>query len=170
MMGVNKKSLHTPREKGGRFMRGFDRDVDPYLAKRKPSGAAMCPDCKAVHEGGRWIWGSAPANAKEHVCPACQRVRDRVPAAYLTLRAGEFLRVHEKEIMNLIDNFEEHERKEHPLKRRMGCEKHADFTVLTFTDAHLARGIAQALHHAYQGEVDLQYTKDDVMLRATWTR
>ena len=38
------------------------------------------------------------------------------------------------------------------------------------TWVHAARGIAEALHHAYQGEVDLQYTTDDVVLRATWTR
>ena len=59
---------------------------------------------------------------------------------------------------------------EHPLKRTMDVEKRSDFRLLTFTDAHLARGIAEALRHAYQGEVDLRYTRDDVVLRATWTR
>jgi len=169
-MGTKQRDQQPPRAREGRFMRGFDRDADPYLAKRKVSGSAVCPDCKAVHARGRWTWGEATAKAKEHVCPACQRVRDRVPAAYLTLRGGEFLRAHEKEIMNLIHNFEERERKEHPLKRQMGSERQDDAVVLTFTDAHLARGIAEALHHAYQGEIDLQYTKEDVMLRATWTR
>jgi NMD protein affecting ribosome stability and mRNA decay len=167
---TSKHSNPPPRAGGGRFVRGFDRDVDPYLAKRKISGPAVCPDCKAVYVRGHWAWGDAPADAKPHVCPACQRVRDRVPAAYLTLRGGEFMRLHEEEIMNLVHNFEERERQEHPLKRRMDTEQQQDAVVLTFTDAHLARGIAEALHHAYQGEVDLHYTKDDVMLRATWTR
>ena len=63
-----------------------------------------------------------------------------------------------------------HERDEHPLKRIMDFEKRSDVWLLTFTDAHLARGVAEALRHAYQGEVDFHYTPDDVMLRATWTR
>ena len=148
---------HTDRAtqgRQGRYVRDFDRDPDPYLAKRKVSGSAVCPDCKAVHVRGRWTWREAPEKAIEHVCPACQRIRDKVPAAYLSLRARDFLRAHGDEVTHLIRNF----------------EKRSDEWLLTFTDAHLARGIAEALHHAYQGEVDLQYTPDDVMLRATWTR
>jgi NMD protein affecting ribosome stability and mRNA decay len=160
----------SKRGKQGRYVRDFDRDPDPYLAKRKVSGSAVCPDCRAIHLNGRWTWSDAPENAVEHVCPACQRVRDKVPAAYLSLRAGDFLREHAEEVTHLIHNFEKHERDEHPLKRTMDFEKRSDEWLLTFTDAHLARGIAEALRHAYQGEVNLQYTPDDVMLRATWTR
>jgi NMD protein affecting ribosome stability and mRNA decay len=169
-MSGTRRTDDSARAKQGRVIRDFDRDPDPYLAKRKISGSAVCPDCKAVHVRGHWSWRAAPKKVVEHVCPACQRVRDKVPAAYLTLRAGEFLRTHADEVANLIRNFEKHEREEHPLKRTMSFEKHADEWSLTFTDAHLARGIAEALRHAYQGEVDLQYTPDDVMLRATWTR
>jgi hypothetical protein len=94
---------------------------------------------------------------------------DRVPAAFLTLR-GEFVYGHKDEIMNLIRNYEARERTEHPLKRIMGIEEQADGMVFTFTEAHLARGIGEALHHAYEGEIDYQYTKEDIMLRVTWTR
>jgi hypothetical protein len=94
---------------------------------------------------------------------------DRVPAAFLTLR-GEFLDSHKDEIINLIHNYESREKREHPLKRIMGREEQADGTVITFTDAHLARGIGEALHNAYEGEIDYQYTKEDIMLRVTWTR
>ena len=72
--------------------------------------------------------------------------------------------------MHLIHNYEARERKEHPLKRIMDTEEQDDGLMLTFTDAHLARGIGDALHHAYQGEIDYQYTKEDIMLRVTWTR
>lgn len=169
-MSVVRRIDQSGQQRQRRYMRGFDRDADPYLAKRKASGSAVCPDCKAVHVRGRWTWGAPPTKAIEHVCPACQRVRDRVPAAYLTLRAGDFLRTHAAEVTNLIHNFEWRERDEHPLKRVMHFEKRSDLWVLTFTDAHLARGIAEALTHAYQGDVDLQYTSEDVVLRATWTR
>ena len=41
---------------------------------------------------------------------------------------------------------------------------------ISFTDAHLARGIGDAIHHAYEGDIDYQYTKEDIMLRVTWAR
>jgi NMD protein affecting ribosome stability and mRNA decay len=144
-------------------------DHDPYHSKRKIKGPAVCPDCGAVYLRGRWTWEPIPADAKDHVCPACHRVKDGVPAAFLTLR-GDFQTSHKDEIMNLIHNYEERERKEHPLKRVMGSEEQTDGMVFTFTDAHLARGIGDALHHAYQGDIDYQYTKEDIMLRVTWTR
>jgi hypothetical protein len=143
----NMSGRHTDkaaRGRLGRYVRDFDRDPDPYLAKRKVSGSA--------------------------VCAACQRVRDKVPAAYLSLRTRDFLRAHGDEVTHLIHNFEKHERAEHPQKRTMSFKKGSDEWSLTFTDAHLARGIAEGLRHAYQGEVDLQCTPEDVMLRATWTR
>jgi NMD protein affecting ribosome stability and mRNA decay len=152
-----------------RYLQQFNRDVDPYLEARKPAGSAVCPDCGAAFFRGRWAWRPPSAKATPHRCPACQRLHDRVPAAYLTLR-GAFLRAHEAEIRGVVHNFEERERKEHPLKRVMASEQKGDAIVYTFTDAHLARGIAEALHHAYQGDVDLEYTKGDIVLRATWTR
>ena len=72
--------------------------------------------------------------------------------------------------MNLIHNYEQHEKTEHPLKRIMGTEEQAEGTVISFTDAHLARGIGEAIHHAYEGDIDYQYTKEDIMLRVTWAR
>lgn len=144
-------------------------DHDPYHSKRKIKGPAVCPDCAAVYAGGRWTWDPAPENAREHLCPACHRILDQVPAAFLTLR-GDFLATHRGEIRNLIRNYTKRERMEHPLKRIMRTEEHADSIVLTFCDAHLARGVGEALHRAYEGELDYQYTKEDIMLRVTWTR
>ncbi len=144
-------------------------DHDPYHSKRKIKGPAVCPNCGAVYAAGRWTWKEAPADAKEHVCPACHRIMDQVPAAFLTLR-GDFLTSHKDEIMNLVHNYEKRERMEHPLKRIMGSEEQADGIVITFTEAHLARGIGHALHRAYEGDIDYQYTKEDIMLRVTWAR
>jgi hypothetical protein len=87
----------------------------------------------------------------------------------LTLR-GEFLALHEEEIMNLVHNHEKQERAMHPLKRIMAIEKMDDSRVITFTDAHLARGIGEMIHNAYGGELNYQYTKDDVVLRVNWSR
>jgi len=169
MAGRGKRSNQSRGGRPGRFVREFDRDPDPYLAKRKISGPAACPECGAAYVNGRWVWQEVPSDAKDHLCPACQRVHDNVPGGYVTLRGG-YVATHESEIMNLVTNVEERERKEHPLKRLMETEKRDGDTVITVTDAHLARAIGEALHHAHQGELDIQYTKDDAVARVYWSR
>ena len=154
-------------ERHDRLIRELEHD--PYHTKRKFKGPALCPDCGALYLKGRWTWETASAYAEEHRCPACQRIADQVPAAFLTLR-GAFLRDHQDEIINLINNYEARERKEHPLKRIMDREETADGIVFTFTDAHLAHGIGEAIHRAYEGDIDFQYSKEDTMLRLIWTR
>jgi hypothetical protein len=72
--------------------------------------------------------------------------------------------------MNLVHNYEEREKAEHPLKRIMGTDEQAEGIEISFSDAHLARGIGDAIHHAYEGDIDYQYTKEDIMLRITWER
>ena len=139
-------------------------DHDPYHSKLKLKEPTVCPECGAVFTRGRWSWQDAPDGAHEHLCSACQRIHDKVPAAFLSLK-GEFFIAHRDEIMHLIHNYEEREKKDHPLKRIMGSEEHKGELLMSFTDAHLARGIGEAIHHAYQGEIDYQYTKEDIMLR-----
>jgi hypothetical protein len=103
------------------------------------------------------------------MCPACRRIEDKVPAAFLEL-SGDFLAEHRDEILNLIRNLEAREKAEHPLKRLMAITESEDGLSVTFTDAHLARGAGEAIHHAYEGELDYEYTKEDTMLRVSWTR
>jgi NMD protein affecting ribosome stability and mRNA decay len=147
----------------------LEQEHDPYRARRKIKSPAYCPTCGATYVDGRWAWGSPADDAAAHVCPACQRIADRVPAAFLTI-SGEFARGHAEEIHHLIRNYEARERAEHPLKRIMAEEKNDEGSVFTFTDAHLARGIGEALHHAYQGELDYHYQKGEILLRVRWSR
>lgn len=167
MTGPTKHPDYLRQGKHDRLLQELEHD--PYHSKRKIAEPTVCPDCHAVYLHGRWSWGDAPEGAHEQRCPACQRVHDRVPAGFLTLR-GDFLIEHKEEIMGLIHNYAERERHEHPLKRIMAIEEQDEGTVLTFTDAHLARGIGEAIHHAYEGEIDYQYTKGDIMLRVQWER
>lgn len=167
-MTTTQTSDYLRQGKHDRLIRELDHD--PYHAKRKLKQPTVCPECDAVFNQGRWTWADkAPSGAEQHLCPACQRIKDRVPAAFLTL-SGDFIRDHKDEIMNLIHNYEKREWAEHPLKRIMKIEEQDDSTLLTFTDAHLARGIGDALHNAYRGELDYQYTKEDIMLRINWSR
>lgn len=165
----NEKATPTGagRFRGDRRLQEMDHD--PYHAKQKLPEPTICPSCGAIFTAGRWSWGDPPDGAHQTRCPACQRIHDRVPAAFLTL-SGAFREAHDAEIRNLMHNYEQRERSEHPLKRIMDIEKHNGELVVTFTDPHLARGIGEALYNAYEGELDYQYTKGDNMLRVTWRR
>jgi NMD protein affecting ribosome stability and mRNA decay len=142
---------------------------DPYKSKHKLPEPTVCPDCGALFHNGRWQWGDKPAQAHEEACPACHRVRDGVPAGFLTLR-GEFFQAHREEIMNLVHNTEAKSKKEHPIERLMGTEELEDGLMITFTDAHLTRGVGEAIHHAFKGELDFHYTEEDATLRVNWSR
>jgi hypothetical protein len=96
-------------------------------------------------------------------------VHDRFPAGYVTL-SGEFLGQHEQEIMQLIKHKETQEKLGHPMQRIMDIEKTEEGMLVTTTDIHLSRGIGEALHHAYQGELDFHYNPDQNLLRVSWSR
>jgi len=146
-----------------------DADHDPYHAKRKIKSPAVCPDCSAVYQDGRWTWRDATIEANEYRCPACQRIADKAPAAFLTIR-GKFFKKHRRELLNLIENTAARERESHPLKRIINTEETERSFVLNCTDAHLARGLGDALHNAYGGTIEYQYSKGDILLRVTWRR
>lgn len=142
---------------------------DAYKAKAKPAEPTVCPQCGAVFHDGRWQWSKAPAAAHSATCPACHRLHDHFPAGYLTLD-GAFFHANREEVMNLVHNNEKHEKAEHPLKRIMAVEEQKDgATLVTTTDIHLARGLGEALHHAYQGELEYHYNPEQNLLRVNWT-
>ena len=141
---------------------------DAYKARGKLHEPTVCPQCGAVFTNGRWQWGQAAAGAHKETCPACHRVHDPFPAGFLTLQ-GEFFLSHSDEIMHLVHNVEKRERAEHPLKRIMAVEEKGGATLVTTTDIHLARGIGEALHHAYQGKLEFHYNPEGNLLRVNWT-
>jgi NMD protein affecting ribosome stability and mRNA decay len=164
---------HTDTSDGFRQVQRHDgifteRMHDAYKAKGKLQDPTVCMQCGAVFHEGRWQWRSSPANAHRETCPACHRIRDHYPAGFLTMK-GEFFRFHRREIMHLVRNHELQERAEHPLKRIMSAEEKDGATLMTTTDIHLARGIGEALHHAYHGELEFHYNQERNLLRVDWT-
>ena len=141
---------------------------DAYKAKGKLPEPSVCPQCGAFFHQGRWQWGDAPAGAHHETCPACHRIHDHFPAGFLTLE-GPFFLGHKHEIMQLVHHHEQRERTEHPLQRIMAVEDQGDTVLVTTTDIHLARGIGEAVHHAYQGELDFHYNPEENLLRVHWT-
>ncbi|MDD4928984.1 MAG: BCAM0308 family protein [Gallionella sp.] len=147
----------------------FEEQVhDAYKARAKLREPSVCSQCGSVYHEGRWQWLLAPVNAHQELCPACHRIHDHYPAGFLSLK-GEFFQSHYDEIMHLIHNYEKHERAEHPLKRIMAVEEKDGGTLVTTTDIHLARGMGEALHKAYQGELEFHYNAGQNLLRVHWT-
>lgn len=167
MTGPKKSADYLRQERQDRLLREMDHD--PYHSKVKLREPTICPECRAVFHQGRWSWSDAPAGAHEELCPACRRIKDRVPAGFLTISGG-FFAEHKEELMNLVHNIERRQKEEHPLQRIMDMEEQEDALVFTFTDAHLTRGVGEALHDAYEGDLDFKYTSEDVMLRVSWKR
>lgn len=141
---------------------------DAYKSRGKPHVPSVCPQCGAFYHNGRWQWGTAPAGAHQETCPACHRIHDQFPAGFLSL-TGPFFQTHREEIMHLVHNHEQRERAEHPLQRIMGVDEREGEVLVTTTDIHLARGIGESLHHAYQGELEFHYNPEENLLRVHWT-
>ncbi len=147
----------------------FERDVDAYKAKGKLPEPTVCPECDAVYHQGRWQWSEAPSDAHRETCPACHRVHDQYPAGYVTIE-GPFFDSHGGEIRRMIQHHAEHERSEHPLKRIMTIEDLQGTMLITTTDTHLARGIGEALRHAYQGSLKVEHVSGENLVRVYWSR
>lgn len=146
-----------------------ERVHDAYKSKGKLPEPTVCPQCGAIFHAGRWQWLQAPSGAHQETCPACHRIHDDYPAGFLVLE-GKFFRDHRDEIMHLVHNVEKRERSEHPLQRIMAVEEIKNGGILvSTTDSHLARGIGEALHHAYQGELKFHYNNEENLLRVNWT-
>lgn len=142
---------------------------DSYKMGAKPPEPARCGDCGAVWRRGRWTWAAPPARAAVTRCPACKRMRDRFPAGFVSLK-GPFLDAHRDEIVARVRHCEAAERPDHPLQRIMNIVPAAGGLLVTTTDAHLARGIGEALRKAYRGRMEFRYNKADNLLRVSWTR
>jgi NMD protein affecting ribosome stability and mRNA decay len=163
---MNSGFPNLPKRNAGAAQRNAD---DPYRAAAKPPEPTTCPKCHATFTAGRWTWEKAPEDAHHQLCPACQRIHDRFPAGYVTVK-GSFLQEHRDEIVALIHSHEKKEKAERPLQRIMAIDDTREGLEVTTTDSHLARGIAEALHGAYKGELKLRYSRDENLLRASWKR
>ncbi len=164
-------STHTPGSPTRRDRLIKQLHADAYRTDRKIHEPALCKDCGAVFMGGRWQWANAaPEQSGETRCPACKRIHDRVPAGFLTL-SGEFFQTHQEEIMHLVQNHVERQRLKHPLQRIIDATPLPDGGIeLGFTEYHLPKGVGEAVKHAYQGELNINFAKESGQERVGWER
>lgn len=164
------KDTSTTSRTTRRDRRIRERVHDPYKTRRKPKEPAVCPRCAATFHAGRWQWRTESLEgANEALCPACARIEDDYPAGRVTL-TGPFSREHRDEILSLAKNQEAKAKGEHPLDRIMAIEEKEGAIVIKTTDTHLPRAIGEALHHAYQGELDYHYNEEEYFLGVKWSR
>lgn len=143
---------------------------DTYEERGKWPEPTVCSECGVAFSNGRWVWLEPPAeNANVVVCPACQRIKDKIPAGYVEIKGG-FFSEHREEMLNLIYNLETQEKGERPLERLMDISDEEDPALVTTTGIHLARRIGEALLHAYQGDLDFSYGDAEKIIRVTWVR
>jgi NMD protein affecting ribosome stability and mRNA decay len=162
------KAQRRPRtHRQEQLLAGFA--IDPYRPQRKVRGATRCSECAAVFHRGRWSWRATPSHAAAGLCPACRRIRERLPAGFVRL-SGPFLQAHREELLHRVRRCEESERREHPVQRIMSIQATDGDVLVTTTDAHLARRIGDALRDAYKGELSYRYSKGEPMLRVSWSR
>lgn len=141
---------------------------DSYKIKGKLPEPTVCPQCNALFQEGRWCWGEAPKDAHRATCPACHRMSDNFPAGFVTLH-GPFFQTRREEITSLVRHEEERARERHPLQRIMAVEDQPEGMLVTTTDIHLARAIGEAVHRAYQGDLEFHYNPEESLLRVFWT-
>jgi NMD protein affecting ribosome stability and mRNA decay len=165
--GRNRNDAIPRGARRDRYLKEYEHDT--YKSRAKPSEPTVCTGCGAVFTKGRWQWAETPVGAHRALCPACQRVHDRYPGGYLTL-SGAFLHQHRNEILHLARNTEEREKSQHPLQRIMAIEDQDDNVLITTTSMGMARSIGDAVHSAYKGELDYQYTDESNILRVSWRR
>ena len=161
----SKDFIHQPR----RDKMYEEHTQDPYHAREKWKEPTTCPDCGAIYHKGKWVWGDAAEGAHSHRCPACARIHDHVPAGFLSLK-GDFLAGHKDEIMHLIKNHEQKEKAQHALERIMSIREEDGGLAIEFTGVHLTKGTGEALHHAYQGDLTVDYNDKDAQIRVQWIR
>jgi NMD protein affecting ribosome stability and mRNA decay len=142
---------------------------DTYKLRGKLKEPTVCATCGSLFHKGRWTWEKAQADAEEIICPACMRIRDKYPKGFVTIKGG-FKDEQHQQVIGLVKNTEDIEKKEHPLSRIMSIETKPEGLIISTTDTHLPRRIGEALKHAYHGELELHYEKDEDFVRVTWTR
>jgi hypothetical protein len=146
----------------------WDHILDPYKRPQKLAEPAVCPQCGAVYQTGRWHWVARPKDAHEVVCQACHRINDRYPAAVITL-SGALTAQQKADMINLARHQEATEKAEHPLNRIINFEEGPDQIVVNTTDIHLPQRIGEAIKSAFHGTLERHFDEHGYFVRVNWT-
>lgn len=143
---------------------------DPYRSERLPREGSTCPECRAVYSKGRWQWLAPPARSYPETCPACRRIADQLCAGVVTVE-GPFFREHRSEVAVLIDQCADRCEAADPLERVMDIADIGGGGLrIATTGIRVARAIGEALEHAYQGVLELDFEPGEYLVTVRWRR
>lgn len=149
---------------------------DPYIGDESLRENTVCVNCGAVYMQSRWyttdIVPEKPSRTvgnHKTLCPACRKMRDRVPGGVLKM-SGNFIWSHREEIINLIRNEANEALRDNPLERVMSMETYEDEVLISTTNEKLAQRIGRALHSAYAGDLQYKWSEDNKLARVNWHR
>ena len=152
------------------------RSTDVYLPSQGMKEVAVCTGCKALYWNKRWYLDenestklSSDMVRNEVTCPACQRIQDKNPAGVVTF-TGDYLVMHEIEILNTIKNVEEKARTKNPLSRIMEIKQEDNVLTINTTDEKLAEKLGRDIFKAHSGDLEFQWSKDMNFVRVNWNR
>lgn len=157
----------------------FTKRVDHvagHAPTKRESEPAVCRECRAFYNKGRWTLGSAKKisaageiQARKTVCPACRQIKGGEPAGFVFLD-GQFIAAHYTEIENLLRNEAERAAANNPLARIMNWNKDADKVTVSTTTEHFAQQLRRALNRAFGGDVRYDFSHENKLARVYWHR
>lgn len=143
---------------------------DPYFVRERYPDPSACGSCGVLFRGGIFEWPDKKVeNAAKMTCPACRRTKDNYEGGKVFLE-GRFVAGHKDEILNILRNTEEIEKKHRPLERIISIIEEQGRINIATTYEHVARRIGEAVHKAYKGELKIQYPEGQKYVRIVWKR
>src|SRR5512132_3078567 len=104
--------------------KNVDRTKDPYIPRKGPLAAGVCPECHAISRKKRGYLDEAEyvllarAGAVVRRCPAGRSITDGFPSGVVTLR-GRSLVPHRDALLAIVRNEDRRARHPNPLERIM---------------------------------------------------
>jgi len=149
----------------------IDAERDTYLPRRSPKGLIQCTGCGAFYHRRHWqLVAPAGFNSPVHphpiYCPACTKIRDRVPGGELNLfgvRGGE-----RGEIVRILRNEEEQARTKTPLEMIMGMQETDGHWKVETTTEKLAQRLGRSIKNARGGKLDYKWGHNNKFVRVVW--
>jgi hypothetical protein len=149
-----------------RHLHLLDERPDPYQDYSALENEAQCTDCGAVYKEGRWQWIEPSIDATAIRCPACRRMEEKAPAAYLEIE-GALIAERKDEVIEAMRELERGEKSIDPLQRIISIDTTEKGLMVTTTDVRIARALAQRLQTSYRCELDFHYDRNRSLL---WLR